>query len=69
MSGEKVLRNSAVTAKLGVGRTTLWRLIRAGDFPAPRQVTPTVIGWLESEVDRWLADRPTATGGDRGRPA
>ncbi len=61
---ERVLRTSQVAEVIGVTRTTLWRWTKDGYFPPPRIIGPTkarpVRGWLESDVSRWLRDRPEA---------
>ncbi len=31
------------------GRTTLWRKVRAGEFPPPRALSENRKGWLESQ--------------------
>jgi prophage regulatory protein len=36
------------------------RMIRAGDFPRPVKLGPLTNGWLEEEIDQWLAARITA---------
>src|ERR1700724_1028749 len=41
-------------------RNTIWGLERAGAFPRRRQITANKVAWLESEVDAWIASRPTA---------
>lgn len=56
---ERVLRTKDVQARLGIGRTKLWKMLRDGAFPNRRVIAePNVKGWLESEVDAWLAARP-----------
>jgi predicted DNA-binding transcriptional regulator AlpA len=35
-------------------------LERAGGFPSRRQITANKVAWLESEIDAWIASRPTA---------
>lgn len=61
---ERVLRTNAVADLVGVTRTTLWRWTKNGHFPPSRIIGPTkarpVHGWLESDVSRWLRDRPEA---------
>jgi len=42
------------------GRTTLWRKVRAGDFPPPRKISQNRKAWLESEVSDWISARPVA---------
>jgi predicted DNA-binding transcriptional regulator AlpA len=40
----------------GLGRTTRWRLMRAGDFPRPVKVGWRDL-WSEREIDEWIARR------------
>ena len=42
------------------GRTTLWRKVRQGKFPAPRAVSENRKAWLESEISDWISGRPVA---------
>ncbi len=42
----------------GKSRTTLWRDVRAGRFPAPVRVGANRIGWLESEIEEWQESLP-----------
>jgi prophage regulatory protein len=54
---QRVLRCREVTVRVGLSRTTLWRLRRQGDFPAPRQLSANAVGWIEEEIDQWIASR------------
>lgn len=56
LAEEVLARSERVTA-------LIWRRVRAGDFPAPRQLVANTIGWLESDVDTWLANLPVRTYG------
>lgn len=47
-----------VVARTGKSRTSLWRAVRAGKFPAPVKVGPNRIGWLETEVVEWQESLP-----------
>ena len=58
----RILRVPVVCERTGLSRTSLWRLTRRGDFPASRQLSPGTVGWLEHEVEAWLASRPIKTG-------
>ena len=42
------------------GRTTIWRKVRAGEFPPPRAISENRKAWLESEVLKWVESRPVA---------
>ncbi len=47
----RILRAKAVMARMGWSRTTLWRRVRAGEFPAPVDTGSNTVGWFDDEVD------------------
>jgi prophage regulatory protein len=57
----RVLRRPEVEARTGVENTTIWRKVKAGTFPQPIQLGPNSIGWIDEEVDAWIASRPRGT--------
>ena len=54
---KKILRPNAVSEKVGLSKTTIWRRERDGDFPRRLQLGGKAVGWLEAEVDEWIATR------------
>jgi prophage regulatory protein len=60
---DTILRISDVTAKTGLSRVSIWRKVRAGQFPAPIELSTNTIGWPESEVAAWQSSRPRRTYG------
>ena len=54
----RILRHKDVQAMFGISRTTLWRWVRDGHFPAPIKLTPRTVGWRENVVEEWLDSRP-----------
>ncbi len=62
-----ILRRREVEARTGLGCSTIYDGIKAGTFPAPIQLGPKAVGWLESEINAWLAARVAAR--DAARPA
>ncbi|NJL26398.1 MAG: AlpA family phage regulatory protein [Thermoanaerobaculia bacterium] len=54
----RYLRTETVLELTGVSRATIWRWMRAGLFPQRRKLGPNCIGWVETEVEAWLANRP-----------
>lgn len=36
---------------------TLWRKVKAGDFPAPVKLSERITAWRLDEVDAWIAAR------------
>ena len=55
---DAMLRYPAVVRRTGLSRVTIWRKVRAGTFPAPRELGPNSVGWLESEIEAWRESRP-----------
>ena len=51
---ERILSAHEVQRLTNLSRTTLWRLERAGKFPARVQLSVTRIGWRHTEVQGWL---------------
>lgn len=50
-----ILRRKQVEARTGLSRSTLYAYIGAGRFPAPVKLGDRAVGWIESEVDSFLA--------------
>ncbi len=59
------LRQPQVLRSIPVSRSTLWRWVKAGTFPAPVKLSVHVSAWRVADVRRWITER-TATGGGRG---
>jgi len=57
----RVLRRRQVEARTGLPRSSLYVLIAEGRFPAPIHLTTKTVGWLEHEVDAWIAERTKAS--------
>ena len=47
----KMMHTDEVLARTGWSRTTLWRRVRAGEFPAPVKTGPNSVDWFDDEVD------------------
>lgn len=56
-----LMRRKAVEAQTGLARSTLYKLVKAGNFPAPVKLTGTrAVAWSSCAVDAWIASRITA---------
>jgi prophage regulatory protein len=44
----------------GLKKTTIYALQKAGRFPHSVPLTTSAVGWLEAEVEDWLAKRSAA---------
>lgn len=49
-----ILRLPSVIGKVVLSRVTIYRRVKAREFPAPIKLG-RMIGWVESEVDDWIA--------------
>ncbi|KJV07551.1 helix-turn-helix transcriptional regulator [Methylocucumis oryzae] len=56
----KIIRLPVTIQKTGLSRSTIYSLLKAGKFPKQIQLSPRTMGFLESEVDQWLADKASA---------
>jgi prophage regulatory protein len=65
-SGERVLRKPDVKRRTGLSNSTIHAWIREGRFPAPVALGARAVGWIESEIDAWIANRAAAR---RGAPS
>ena len=54
---ERLLGWPEVRRLIPLGRTTVWRLRRHGQFPAPVRLTRTRAAWRERDILAWLANR------------
>ncbi len=58
---ERFMRRPEVERMTGLSRAHIYRLIKAGQFPAPIPLISTrVVVWLASEVDAWIAAQISA---------
>lgn len=51
-----LLSRDEVMKRTSLGRTTIWRLERAGKFPKKRKISENRVGWLASEINEWIND-------------
>ena len=55
------LRITSVIRRIGLGRSTIYRLIAEQSFPAPVKLAGRAVGWRRSDLERWSAARPLST--------
>lgn len=54
---ERFLAWRQVRNLTGLGRTTAWRMRRAGDFPDPVSISPGRVAWRARDIAAWNASR------------
>lgn len=50
-----ILRLPTVQARTGLSRSTIYQRIAVGTFPRAVSIGARAVGWLESEIEDWLA--------------
>ncbi|MER2520049.1 MAG: AlpA family transcriptional regulator [Bdellovibrionales bacterium] len=63
----RVLRLPDVIARVGLKRASIYLHIGKGTFPGPISLGPRAVGWLEHEVEAWLAARVQMRRGSGGK--
>jgi prophage regulatory protein len=53
-----VLSKKRVVAVTGLSPVTIWRLEKDGNFPKRINLSENRVGWIESEVEEWIENRP-----------
>lgn len=56
-----ILRRKQVEARTGLSRSSIYASIKAGNFPAPVSLGEKSVGWLQHEIDGWIASRVAAS--------
>jgi prophage regulatory protein len=54
---KRILRLPNVIDRVGIGRSSIYAGIAAGTFPKQIQLGARSVGWIESEINYWVAAR------------
>ena len=57
---DRLLRIRDLENKLGVKKSTIYKMIQAGEFPKPVKISERARGWRESQAEAWIAIRRAA---------
>jgi len=61
MQSTRLLRLPQVIDRTGIKKTKLYELQKDGLFPMRIKITAHAVGWIEVEVDTWIAGRVAAS--------
>jgi len=50
-----ILRLPAVKTRTGLSRSTIYLRVAEGRFPKPISLGARAVGWVDAEVETWLA--------------
>ena len=51
-----VMRRAELLRTTRLSYTTIYRMMKRGEFPRQVQIGSRAVGWLRHEVDEWLAN-------------
>lgn len=54
---ERLLRLKIVIDCTGLGRSSIYRKIDDGTFPAPIRIGARAVAWVENDVQKWIEER------------
>ncbi|MGH6847623.1 MAG: AlpA family transcriptional regulator [Methylocella sp.] len=57
---DSILRLPAVKTRTGLSRSTIYLRVSQGTFPRPVSLGGRAVGWVEAEIQSWLAERIAA---------
>ncbi|MCC2611095.1 AlpA family phage regulatory protein [Neorhizobium sp. Rsf11] len=52
---DRIIRLNTVLSRTGLSRSTIYRKIAEGTFPAQIRIRVNGAGWRESDINRWVA--------------
>lgn len=53
----RIIRLPEVQRKTGLGRSSVYKYMKENGFPKSITLGPRAIGWLENDIDHWIAER------------
>ncbi len=57
----RLLRLHEVLRMCKLSKSTVYRMIRAGEFPVPVKLGQRAVGWWEKDIKEWVAARPVVS--------
>lgn len=59
---DRIIRLPEVMQTIGIrGKSTIYRWVKNQEFPAPLSLGGSSVGWRESDIQAWMASRPSVT--------
>ena len=58
---DRMLRIADVLEVVGIGRSTLYKMVADGRFPRPVRVGLRASRWRQSDIQQWMDSLPLAT--------
>ncbi|AKQ56399.1 transcriptional regulator [Bordetella hinzii] len=59
-TNSRIIRLPEVQRKTGLGRSSIYKHMALGNFPQSLPMGMRAVGWLERDIDNWIAERVQA---------
>lgn len=53
----RLIRRKEVQTKTGLGASSIYAMMKNGEFPLCLNLSKRRVAWIESEIDQWIANR------------
>ena len=53
----RLIRRKEVQAKTGLGASSIYAMMQQGTFPKAVNISERRVAWIESDIDKWIAER------------
>ena len=57
MQAPQIVKRPEVEAATGLSRSSIYRLVATGAFPAPLKLSSRSVGWRADELAAWIEQR------------
>ena len=57
IENQRLIRRKEVQTKTGLGASSIYAMMKDGEFPQCLNLSERRVAWIESEVDQWIANR------------
>jgi prophage regulatory protein len=61
MIEDRYIRMNELAKMLGIGTSTIYRLINENKFPKQIKITERTVVWRLSEINKWIEDKESAS--------
>lgn len=60
---KRLIRMQEVCQRIGMSRSSLYKMINRQTFPSPKRLGEKSVAWLDSDVTAWIASRRSTVSG------
>ena len=57
IENQRLIRRKEVQTKTGLGASSIYAMMKNGEFPQCLNLSERRVAWIESDVDQWISER------------